>query len=99
MANIPYVGPILALAAMAAMIAAILAIPKFAAGGIAFGPTIGMFGEYAGASSNPEVVAPLDKLRDLIGDTGGDGKVVFRISGRDLEGVLEKRRRVRERTR
>ena len=91
-ANIPYVGPILAIAALASVIGAILAIPKFANGGIAFGPTLGLFGEYAGAGSNPEVVAPLDRLRDMIQPAyaGMDGRVTFRIEGRTLVGVLEK---------
>ena len=55
MASIPYVGPILAIAALASVIAAIMAIPKFAEGGLAYGPTLGLFGEYSGASNNPEV--------------------------------------------
>jgi len=38
----------------------------FANGGIISGPTLGLMGEYAGASNNPEVVAPLNKLRDLL---------------------------------
>lgn len=90
MASIPYVGPILAIAALASVIAAIMAIPKFAEGGLAYGPTLGLFGEYSGASNNPEVVAPLSKLRGLI-STGDDSpKVVkFKIKGRYLEGILE----------
>ena len=90
MASIPYVGPILAIAALASVIAAIMSIPKFASGGIAYGPTLGLFGEYAGASNNPEVVAPLDKLRGIIGSDNGAPKVVkFKIKGRYLEGILE----------
>lgn len=90
MASIPYVGPILAIAALASVIAAIMSIPKFASGGIAYGPTLGLFGEYAGASNNPEVVAPLDKLRGIIGSDDGAPKVVkFKIKGRYLEGILE----------
>jgi hypothetical protein len=45
---------------------------KFEDGGIAYGPVMGLMGEYAGASSNPEVIAPLNKLKDLIGNSGGD---------------------------
>jgi len=41
-------------------------IPKFADGGVVYGPTLGLIGEYSGASHNPEVIAPLDRLRDLI---------------------------------
>ena len=98
-ASIPIVGPILAIAAVASVLAAIASIPRYAEGGIAYGKTIGMFGEYANASTNPEVVAPLSKLRDLIEPSAGVGQVVFRISGRDLEGVLNKRSQVNRRTR
>lgn len=64
-------------------------VPKFAAGGIAYGPTLGLFGEYAGASNNPEVVAPLDKLRGMLNPAPAvGGEVTVRIKGRDLAGVL-----------
>lgn len=97
--SIPYVGPILAVAAIASVIGAILAIPKFASGGIAYGPTLGMFGEYAGAVNNPEVVAPLDKLRDMLEPRESlGGKVTFRIDGRTLVGVLEKETDLRRRS-
>jgi hypothetical protein len=42
-------------------------VPEYADGGLAYGPTIGKIGEYPGARSNPEVVAPLDKLKAMIG--------------------------------
>lgn len=96
----PYIGPILAIAAIASVLAAMASIPKYAGGGLAYGKTLGIFGEYANASTNPEVVAPLSKLRDLIEPAGGvGGEVVFRIAGRDLEGVLNKRSQVNRRTR
>jgi len=89
--EIPFVGIVLALAAVAGMVATILSLPKFAKGGIAFGPTVGMFGEYPGAANNPEVVAPLSRLKSLLGDSGnGGGEVEFRIKGRRLVGVLAK---------
>lgn len=92
-ASIPWVGAALAVAAAASMIAAFAAIPKFAAGGIAYGPTIGMFGEYAGASTNPEVVAPLNRLRSLLGvDAGAPATLRFKIEGRDLVAVYDRRR-------
>lgn len=50
--------------------------PKFANGGVVYGPTMGLMGEYPGASSNPEVIAPLSKLRDMLGGgNGGDLRV------------------------
>lgn len=97
--SIPLVGPALAVAAIAAVIGAILAIPKFAKGGLAYGPTLGLFGEYAGAANNPEVVAPLDKLRGMLqpaGDMGG--RVRFIIEGRTLVGILEKETDLRRRS-
>ena len=87
--SIPYVGPIMAVAAIASIIAAIASIPKFASGGIAYGPTLGLFGEYANAASNPEVVAPLSKLREILGDGGsGTRKIEFRVRGRDLYAIM-----------
>lgn len=98
-ASIPYVGPILAIAAIASVIGAILAIPKYADGAIAYGPTLGMFGEYAGAVNNPEVVAPLDKLRTMLQPADGmGGTVVFEIEGRKLKGVLDRENNVRNRS-
>jgi hypothetical protein len=64
---------------------------KFANGGIISGPTMGLMGEYPGARSNPEVVAPLDKLKDLMG--GGGGSLEARISGNDLLILMNKAQR------
>ena len=96
----PFVGWVMALAAIASMTAALLSIPKFAKGGIAFGPTLGLFGEYPGASSNPEVVAPLDRLRSMLRpDDGAAGRVRFVIEGRDLVGIMDRMDRFNGRTR
>ena len=63
------------------------ASPKaFADGGIISGPTMGLMGEYPGAKSNPEVVAPLDKLKGLI----GGGTLTTKISGNDLYIIMNK---------
>jgi len=61
---------------------------KFANGGIISGPTYGLMGEYPGAASNPEVVAPLDKLKSLMGGSGGT--LEARISGNDLLILMNK---------
>lgn len=95
--GIPIVGPALAIAAIASVAAALLAMPKFAEGGLAFGATLGLFGEYPGARTNPEVVAPLSKLRPMLGSGLGGGEVRFRIEGRDLYGLLEKEGRILKR--
>ena len=57
-------------------------IPGFADGGIVSGPTMAMVGEYPGAKTNPEVIAPLDKLRSMI--AGQTIQVTGKISGRDI---------------
>jgi hypothetical protein len=59
-----------------------LGIPQFAGGGIVSGPVIAQVGEYAGASHNPEVIAPLDKLQSMMG--GQAVQVTGKISGRDI---------------
>lgn len=55
----------------------------FADGGIVYGPTAALVGEYAGAANNPEVIAPLDKLRGLM-QQGGSHELYGRLRGQDL---------------
>lgn len=78
--------------AVGGILAAFAAIPKFADGGIAYGPTLGLMGEYAGARNNPEVIAPLNKLKDLIEPGGGSFDIGLgtRIKGTDLEIIIER---------
>jgi hypothetical protein len=80
----PFTTPVFIATAVAGVLSAFAALPKFAAGGLAYGPTIGMFGEYPGASSNPEVIAPLSKLQSMIG-TRGEATVILQ-PGIDLSG-------------
>lgn len=98
-ASIPFAGIALGLAAVAAIVAAMKSIPKFADGGVVSGPTLAMVGEYAGASGNPEVIAPLDKLRSMLAPSQGygSGDVNFRIKGRELVGIIEKENNIRRR--
>lgn len=100
-AAIPFAGEGIAAGFIAAMqgLVASVAVTPFANGGVVYGPTLGIFGEYAGARTNPEVVAPLDKLKALIaGEGGGSGRVEFVIDGRVLRGILDKTDRIRSRT-
>lgn len=94
-AYIPFAGTAIAAGMIATQQAMILAagIPKYEKGALAFGPTLGIFGEYAGASHNPEVVAPLDKLRSMIEPSEGgiSGDVRFVIDGDKLVGILKRR--------
>lgn len=59
-------------------------IPAFAEGGLVTGPTLGLIGEGIGTNaSNPEVIAPLDKLKGFM---NGGNKVVVEgvIKGNDI---------------
>ena len=75
---------------------ALISAQKFATGGIAYGPTLGLVGEYAGARTNPEVIAPLSDLKNILVNTGfGGGQLVARVAGRDLLFVIEEASRVK----
>lgn len=95
---------IIAIAATVASIAAAVAnIPKpkaFAAGGIVYGRTFAQVGEYPGAANNPEVIAPLSKLRRLIQPVSDSfGRMEFRIRGTDLYAIYNKVDHANTRTR
>jgi len=66
--------------------AKILDVPKMANGGLFTGASLALVGEGAGTSaSNPEVVAPLDKLKGMINGGGSQQVEVYgRISGNDI---------------
>lgn len=110
-ASIPVVGWIMALAAGAAVIASIAAIPKFETGGIV-GANGGVI---PGASFSGDKILARVNSGELIlnraqqkniasqlvsggGTSRVDVNVVGRISGRDLELVMEKRNQFKKRT-
>lgn len=68
-----------------------------AKGGLVYGPTTALVGEYSGASSNPEVISPLSKLKDMIGGANQNIKVevVGSISGDNIR--LSQKRAERKR--
>jgi len=82
-------------AAVGSVKAAFSNIPALAEGGLAFGPSLVEVGEYSGAGGNPEVIAPLNKLKDMIG--GGSTNLYGRISGDDI--VISNSRAARDRNR
>jgi hypothetical protein len=76
-----------------------LGIPGLASGGLVTGPTMALVGEGSGTSlSNPEVVAPLDKLRSMLGNMNQSGYIAeTRIQGSDLLLSIERAERNRNR--
>ncbi len=97
-ASIPFVGFGIAsgfVAAATSLVESIGVMP-FAEGGIVSGPTLGLIGEYAGASNNPEIVAPLDKLHDMLRPAGQPVVIggTLKASGRDIVCVLANETRI-----
>ncbi len=69
-------------------------------GGLVTGPTMALVGEGAGTTAtNPEVIAPLDKLKSMIGTNGGSTEVFGTISGADILLSSDRARKNRNRTR
>lgn len=98
-AGLALLAPFIA-SAVAMTTGAFAAVPRFAAGGIVSGPTMGLMGEYPGAKSNPEVIAPLNKLQSMI-DTGSGGNMnltgEFVVRGQDLVLALQRAERQKSR--
>ena len=97
-----FVLPALIAMAVGVVSSAMKKTKKFAKGGIISAPTMGLMGEYPGARSNPEVVAPLDKLKGLIGNSGNRNQQVnvggsFELRGQDLVVALERANSNRDR--
>tara|TARA_Y100001973_G_scaffold22407_1_gene33332 strand:- start:2258 stop:4135 length:1878 start_codon:yes stop_codon:yes gene_type:complete len=72
----------------------------FAEGGMVTGATLAMVGEGPGTSmSNPEVIAPLDKLKSMMGQGGNSVEVFGTISGADILLSSDRARNNRTKTR
>ena len=67
-------------------------LPKLAQGGLAYGPTIAVVGDNPGAANDPEVVAPLSKLRDYMGGQKLEltGDIQWEMRGDTLRAVLDR---------
>lgn len=74
------------LAQLGAMVSSVRGMAKFADGGVVYGPTLALMGEYANASNDPEVISPLSKLQQIVG--GGKGETtrggITRLRARDI---------------
>jgi tape measure domain-containing protein len=85
----PPINPAVAIAGGIALVALSSLVkskmPALAEGGLATGPTMALVGDNRNARVDPEVIAPLSKLKSMMGDMGGGGGVLeTRISGNDL---------------
>lgn len=69
---------------------------KLASGGLAYGPTLAVVGDNRGAASDPEVIAPLSKLRNYMGGQQLElvGGVTFELRG-DVARAIINRENVR----
>lgn len=86
-------GAGLGLIAAGAAVTAIANKPiKLANGGLAYGPTMAVVGDNPGASNDPEVIAPLSKLRDYMGGQKLQlvGDVAFELHGDKLRALLDR---------
>ena len=89
------IGGGIALVALSQAMKSSMASPiAFADGGLVTGSVFANIGEGIGTTSaNPEVIAPLDKLKNFINPSGGGmggGDVKFRIEGNTLVGILDR---------
>ena len=79
------------------------AVPALAEGGVVSGPRIVQVGEYAGASTNPEIIAPEKKLTSIFSGVlarngGGGGELFGELKGRDILLSNKREASVRKRT-
>ena len=84
----PFIGPILATligGLGAAQIATIASTPiPLATGGLAFGPVNAIVGDNPNAQNDPEVIAPLSKLKSMLGVQNINVNIDGAIKGQDI---------------
>jgi len=61
-------------------------IPQFAKGGLAYSPMLAMVGDNPNARQDPEIIAPLSKLKNIMGNTDINQKLQIEgvIKGQDI---------------
>jgi TP901 family phage tail tape measure protein len=85
----PKVWEMAAAGALGAVQIATIAAQTFAKGGMVYGPTLATVGEYPGASSNPEVIAPLSKLKSMLKSEGELPEVIELVArGEDMYATI-----------
>jgi tape measure domain-containing protein len=76
-----------------------VAPPKLAQGGLAYGPTMATVGDNRNARVDPEVIAPLSKLKGMLDGGGSPYILTTRVAGSDLLVIMEKARNINTRIR
>jgi tape measure domain-containing protein len=76
-----------------------VAPPKLAQGGLAYGPTMATVGDNRNARVDPEVIAPLSKLKGMLHGGGSPYILTTRVAGSDLLVIMEKARNINSRIR
>lgn len=64
-------------------------VPAYANGGVITSPTLGLIGEYAGASNNPEIVTPTNLLREIVAEGNSELASVYVQVGRQIISAIE----------
>lgn len=68
-----------------------LKVPALASGGLAFAPTLAVVGDNKNAGVDPEVIAPLSKLKAFLQPQGEGAYIAStRVSGNDLEILINR---------
>ena len=73
--------------------------PALAQGGLAYAPTMAMVGDNRNARVDPEVIAPLSKLKGMLDGGGSPYILTTRVAGSDLLVIMEKAKNINTRIR
>lgn len=66
-------------------------LPAFAEGGVLHSPTVGLLAEYPGASTNPEIIAPENKIRKIVREESEsfDDSEILTVLGKILDAMKQ----------
>lgn len=67
-----------------------LALAAFADGGVITSPTVGLVGEYTGAKTNPEIITPENKMREIFNESNGELAILLDKNNKLLTELLNK---------
>ena len=76
-----------------------IGLPALAQGGLAYAPTMAMVGDNKNARVDPEVIAPLSKLKGMLDGGGSPYILTTRVAGSDLLVIMEKAKNINSRIR